>query len=187
MNRILALVLCLCLFVSLAPAASAEMILIMQKPAQNLTEDLEITGTGYSKFGFLKDGKTKTYQRSKEDAMIKVSHPEGMAKLYLMFDLEFGEYTITNDATGQTVSAGTYGFLHELVDLEAAFGEKPTSVTLNFAGGQVRLSEIYAFSEGTLPDFVQQWQAPLEGCADLVLFATHGDDDQLYFAGLLPY
>lgn len=187
MNRILALVLCLCLFVSLAPAASAEMILIMQKPAQNLTEDLEITGTGYSKFAFLKDGKTKTYQRAKADAVIKVSHPEGMAKLYLMFDLEFGAYTITNDATGQTVTAGTYGFLYELVDLEAAFGEKPTSVTLNFAGGQVRLSEIYAFSEGTLPDFVQQWQAPLEGCADLVLFATHGDDDQLYFAGLLPY
>lgn len=186
-KRLLALVLCLFVFVSLAPAADADMILIMSKPAQDLSEDLEITGTGYSKFGFLKDGKTKTYQRSKEDAVITLSHPEGIAKLYLMFDLEFGAYTVTNDATGQSVTAGTYGFLHELVDLEAAFGEKPTSVTLNFAGGQVRLSEIFAFSEGTLPEFVQTWEAPLEGCADLVLFATHGDDDQLYFAGLLPY
>lgn len=187
MKRMLALMLCLCALVSLAPAAYADMILIMPRPARDLREELEISGTGYSKFAFLKDGKTKTYQRAKEDAVIKVSHPEGMAKLYLMFDLEFGEYTVTNDATGQSITAGTYGFLHELVDLEAAFGEKPTSVTLHFAGGRVHLSEIYAFSEGTLPDFVQQWQAPLEGCADLVLFATHGDDDQLYFAGLLPY
>lgn len=187
MKRMLALMLCLCALVSLAPAAYADMILIMPRPARDLREELEISGTGYSKFAFLKDGKTKTYQRAKEDAVIKVSHPEGMAKLYLMFDLEFGEYTVTNDATGQSITAGTYGFLHELVDLEAAFGEKPTSVTLHFAGGRVHLSEIYAFSEGTLPDFVQQWQAPLEGRADLVLFATHGDDDQLYFAGLLPY
>ena len=187
MKRMLALMLCLCAFASLVPAAYADMILIMPRPARDLREELEISGTGYSKFAFLKDGKTKTYQRAKEDAVIEVSHPEGMAKLYLMFDLEFGEYTVTNDATGQSITAGTYGFLHELVDLEAAFGEKPTSVTLHFAGGRVRLSEIYAFSEGTLPDFVQQWQAPLEGCADLVLFATHGDDDQLYFAGLLPY
>lgn len=187
MKRMLALMLCLCAFASLVPAAYADMILIMPRPARDLREELEISGTGYSKFAFLKDGKTKTYQRAKEDAVIKVSHPEGMAKLYLMFDLEFGEYTVTNDATGQSITAGIYGFLHELVDLEAAFGEKPTSVTLRFAGGRVRLSEIFAFSEGTLPDFVQQWQAPLEGRADLVLFATHGDDDQLYFAGLLPY
>lgn len=187
MKRMLALMLCLCALASLAPAAYADMILIMPRPARDLREELEISGTGYSKFAFLKDGKTKTYQRAKEDAVIKVSHPEGMAKLYLMFDLEFGEYTVTNDATGQSITAGIYGFLHELVDLEAAFGEKPTSVTLRFAGGRVRLSEIFAFSEGTLPDFVQQWQAPLEGRADLVLFATHGDDDQLYFAGLLPY
>ena len=186
-KRMLALVLCLCLFISFAPAVDAEVILIMPRPAQDLREGLEITGTGYNKFGFLKDGKTTTYQRSKEDAVITLSHPDGIAKLYLMFNLEFGEYTVTNDATGQSITAGTYGFLHELVDLQAAFGEKPTSVTLNFAGGSVRLSEIFAFSEGTLPDFVQTWEPPLEGCADLVLFATHGDDDQLYFAGLFPY
>jgi LmbE family N-acetylglucosaminyl deacetylase len=50
----------------------------------------------------------------------------------------------------------------------------------------VRLSEIYTFAGTDVPDFVQKWSAPYEGGADLVLFATHGDDDQLYFAGLLP-
>lgn len=187
MKRMLALMLCLCALVSLAPAVDAEMILIMSKPAQDLREDLKITGTGYTNFSFLKDGKNDTYNRSKENARITLTHPDGIAKLYLMFDMEFGAYTITNDATGQSFTAGEHEMLHELVDLEAAFGEKPTAVTLDFAGGRVRLSEIYAFSEGTLPDFVQAWEAPLEGCADLVLFATHGDDDQLYFAGLFPY
>ena len=81
MKRMLALMLCLCAFASLVPAAYADMILIMPRPARDLREELEISGTGYSKFAFLKDGKTKTYQRAKEDAVIEVSHPEGMAKL----------------------------------------------------------------------------------------------------------
>jgi LmbE family N-acetylglucosaminyl deacetylase len=62
----------------------------------------------------------------------------------------------------------------------------PTSVSLLFENGQVRLSEISVFGEGELPENVQVWNAPHEGGADLVLFASHGDDDQLFFAGLLP-
>ncbi len=38
-----------------------------------------------------------------------------------------------------------------------------------------------------MPDSIQRWQNPVEGQTDLILFATHSDDDQLFFAGLLPY
>ena len=186
MRKTQALLLCICLVLALPLAAGAEMLLISPAPARDLSEDLEITGTGYDWFDFLMDGDDLSYYGSDDDAVITLTHPEGIAKLYLMFDLEFGEYTVTNDATGASVVAGQYGFLHELVDLQEAFGENPTSVTLRFEGGAVYLSEIYAFSEGALPAFVQTWEPPLEDCADLVLFATHGDDDQLYFAGLFP-
>ena len=81
MKRMLALMLCLCALVSLAPAVDAEMILIMSKPAQDLREDLKITGTGYTNFSFLKDGKNDTYNRSKEDARITLTHPDGIATL----------------------------------------------------------------------------------------------------------
>ena len=33
----------------------------------------------------------------------------------------------------------------------------------------------------------QEWDSPLEGCTDLLVFSTHADDEQLFFAGLLPY
>ncbi len=155
--------------------------------AQDVTADTKISGTGYDSFSFLKDGNIKTYKKSANSASITLENSEGIASLYLLFDLEYGEYTITDNNTGNILSGGIHGFLHEYVDLESAFLSAPTSITLDFENGSVRLSEIYAFSSGSAPKFVQQWEKPLEGGADLLLLATHGDDDQLFFAGLLPY
>jgi hypothetical protein len=82
---------------------------------------------------------------------------------------------------------GEYSFLHDFLDLVAIFGTAPSSVTLRFETGKVRLNNLYAFTTGETPDFVQKWQPPADGNADMILFSTHGDDDQLFFAGLLPY
>ena len=56
-----------------------------------------------------------------------------------------------------------------------------------FDNGEAKLCEIHAFTAGQTPDWVQKWMPPAEGEADLVLFSTHGDDEQLFFAGMLPY
>ena len=55
-----------------------------------------------------------------------------------------------------------------------------------FEGQQGAWTDIYAFAAGSLPDFVQKWEKPLER-ADILLNSSHSDDDQLFFAGLLPY
>ncbi len=60
-----------------------------------------------------------------------------------------------------------------------------SSLTLSFDDG-VSISEIYAFGEGEAPDWVQIWDVPCER-ADLMLCSTHSDDEQLFFAGVLPY
>lgn len=155
-------------------------------PANDLTASTAITGTGYDSFSFLQDGNASTYRTSSGNARITLENPKGIGSLYLMFDLEYGSYTITDNKSGFTVTAGTYGILHEFIDLYSLLGACPTSVTLHFDSGSVRLSEIYTFSYGQTPDFVQKWQAPLENGADIVLFSTHSDDDQLFFAGLVP-
>lgn len=155
-------------------------------PAKDITAATAITGTGYENFAFLQDGNAMTYRTSSGNAQITLENPKGMGSLYLMFDLEPGSYTITDNKSGVSVTAGTYGILHEFVDLYSLFGSCPVSVTLNFGSGSVRLSEIYAFTYGQTPDFAQKWQAPLENGADIVLFSTHSDDDQLFFAGLVP-
>jgi len=181
-HRILALLLLL-YFLPLCPRAAATEVLT----AEDIRESTSFSGTGYGSFGFLKGSNIDSYKKSDPPASITLENEAGIGSLYLMFDLEYGDYTITDNTTGQASTAGEHGFLHEFVDLEAAFGICPTSVTLDFANGSVRLSEIYVFSKGAAPDFVQQWQAPLEANTDLLLLATHGDDDQLFFAGLLPY
>ena len=175
-----AIFLCLCILLCMVPAVSAE-------AAADITTATTISGSGYDSFGFLTDKNIDSYKASGGDVTISLKNADGMAGLYLLFDLEYGAYTITDDSTGTVFTAGTLGILHEYIDLAAAFGSAPQSVTLRFTSGSVRLSELYVFSEGQLPDFVQVWNAPLDGKADIVLFAAHGDDDQLFFAGLLPY
>ena len=179
-RRILASALCLCVLFGLLPAVYAD------SAAEDITAATTVTATGYSSVGFLTDGNVKTYKTSSGNTSITLENSAGMAGIYLLFDLECGAYTVTDNTSGQTVSAGTYEMLHEYIDLCAAFETQPTSVTLTFDKGGVRLSELYVFSAGKLPEFVQVWNAPHDGGADLVLFATHGDDDQLFFAGLLP-
>lgn len=144
--------------------------------------DITLNGTGYSGFAFLKDGNKKTYKSSNGNCFITLESQEDIYSVYLMFDLEYGEYTITDNTNNLTLTAGKYEFLHEYIKLS-----KPSkSLTLSFSNGAVRLSEITAYSEGTTPEGVQDWSAPLDDKTDILLLATHGDDDQLFFAGLFP-
>lgn len=155
-------------------------------PAADLTQSTQFSGTGYESFSFLQNGETGDFRISGEDTQITLENSAGMAQLYLLFDMEYGVYTVTDLATGKSFTAGNNGFLHEYIDLQAQFGEKPTSVTISFDTGSVQLSEISVYAEGILPDTVQVWENSLEGKTDLLLFSTHGDDEHLYFAGLLP-
>lgn len=180
--RMFAALLCLSLLLPLLPASSHA----TETEATDLRGSTTITGTGYSSFGFLTDNNTTAYNTASGNASITLTNDSGMASLYLLFDRSYGEYTIRDTVSGAVYTAGSNGFLHEYIDLTAAFGTTPTQITLEFTSGKVRLSEIYVFGQGTLPAFVQRWSPPLERNTDLLLFATHGDDDQLFFAGLLP-
>ena len=181
-RKLIILVLCLMLIFTAALTVSAE-----EPVAQDIRNETTVSGSGYSGFKFLFDGDISTYHRSGGNTTITLENSSGMGSLYLLFDLEYGEYTVTDNVTGDMITAGQYGFLHEYIDLEEAFGYCPTSVTLQFKNGAVRLSELYVFSSGEAPDYVQLWQPPLDGKTDLLLLAAHGDDDQLFFAGLFPY
>ena len=177
-KKIFSLFLATCMLLTLIPHAAAS-----ESVATDISAKTAFSGNGYSTFDFLSDGDIKTYKESNGNTQITLTNNEGIGSLYLLFDLEYGTYTITDNITGKSLTAGQYGFLHEYI----SFDSTTTSVTLKFERGAVQLSEIYTFSEGSAPDFVQQWNAPLDNKADIVLFATHGDDDQLFFAGLLPY
>ena len=116
--------LCLILLASMIPTVSAEPTISV-----DITADTQFGGTGYGSFDFLADKNIDSYQTSSGNAAITLSNPQGIAGIYILFDLEYGCYTITDTASGQKITAGTHSILHEYVDLSAAFGFVPTEIT----------------------------------------------------------
>jgi len=153
--------------------------------AEDARQDAALTAEGFGTPAALFDGSRTTYSAAREGAAVRVAREGGVAALYLEFDRLPPAWELVNDATGASVSCGTQGFLHEFVDVAALFGAPVERLTLRFPAGAV-LADAYAFSAGELPDWVQRWDAPCEQ-ADLVLVSTHSDDEQLFFAGVLPY
>ena len=147
-----------------------------------------VTGSqGFSRLSALFDGDTKHGPRGQDHASITFALPKNYRYAYLIFDTEYDPFTVTNEETGEYISAGDECFLHTLVDLDALFDTRPQTVTFRFDNGPVPLLELTLLEDGPLPSWVQQWLPPVENGADLVLFSTHADDEQLFFAGLLPY
>lgn len=135
---------------------------------------------GFSNSGRLWDGGQTTWSSAKDGGRVTVSRSDGIAGLYLLFDRLPLPWTLNGEIT-----CGEEGFLHQYVDVSALLGGPADSLTLEFPSGTA-LSEIYAFSSGELPGWVQRWEPPLKE-TDLMLVSTHSDDEQLFFAGLLPY
>lgn len=182
-RRCAALLLCVCMCLYFIPAVSAAE---EEQAAKNLSDPQYVTTTGFSKWKYFFDGSQSNSSTASDGGSITVTYEEGVGSVYFLLRTEYGEYTVTNNDTKEVKTVGQGSFLHEYVDMQALFGTVPTSVTLRF-DREIKIIEFYAFSEGKTPDFVQKWEMPKESHTDLILFSTHGDDEQLFFAGLLPY
>ena len=184
-TRICAGLLSLCL---LAAALPAEKVSAQEKEAWELSEKALVAETEHMNFpAWMFDGDRIHGQKTGSNASMTLYSPEGFGSLYLIFDTQSGPYTLISGDTGKKVTCGEAGFLHDYLDMEALLGEIPQTVTLQFGEDPVKINELRAFTEGEPPKDVQRWkQAPEDG-VDLMLFSAHGDDEQLFFAGVLPY
>ena len=113
---------------------------------------------------------------------LEVTSETPFSTLYIQWDAIPGSYEIRWD--GGSVTAGSYGFLHEYIRLpgetnhvEFVFPEGKESVTL---------CDVEVLTAGTAPEGVQDWLPPCEK-ADILVFPTHSDDDVLFFGPLLIY
>ncbi|MBE6541824.1 MAG: hypothetical protein E7672_05190 [Ruminococcaceae bacterium] len=152
--------------------------------ADAVYEGAKISSVGFDAPQNLADSSYTSYSGASENASVTVSRNDHIQFLYVVFDLIPEEWSITDNLTGSSALCGANGFLHEYVDVSSIFGNDVKSVTLSFPAGTV-IADIYAFSEGDIPDWVQVWQPPCNE-ADLLLFSSHSDDEQLFFAGILP-
>lgn len=183
LKRLIAAVVLVCSLVVLAPAAFA---VEEEDTAINISGTTMITSNGYSDTRFLTDGDPTNFHTGNEGCSITLMNETGIGSVYLIFDQPCESYVVQNAANGDHFVTGTNQFLHDYIDLNAAFKGPITSVTFFFDKGTVQLSEIEVYTPGSVPPHVQIWQPPLEDSTDILLLSTHGDDDQLYFAGLIP-
>lgn len=126
------------------------------------------------------DGNYYSKLTLKKDTSIKVKSNGGaIGSLYIIWENDPGRWWLTVD--GEDILCGEYGFYHEYIELDVP----AETVTIHANAGAV-LCDIYAFSQGTVPDWVQIWQ-PSWDEADLLVIPTHADDEVVFFGGLLPY
>lgn len=89
----------------------------------------------------------------------------------MIFDKEPSQYEVNGKPAEHPY------FLHQYLEIEP-------SKTISIADAQP--ASVFVFDGTEPPDWVQRWEPPCEK-ADLLLISAHADDEQLFFAGLLPY
>lgn len=128
--------------------------------------------------GNLTDGAEKTFVSVPAGGTITVDS-EDIGALYVKFHLKAKAWTAT--CNGVETAFGADGYLHEYAELT----ESADSVIMTFAE-ETQICEIRVFTAGDPPADVQVWQKPHEK-ADVMLLSSHSDDEQLFFAGLIPH
>ena len=143
--------------------------------------DLTFSSTDGSACTNISDDSYMTTEYFDPGTEITLTSDTAINSLYIRWEYIPGEWTLR--INGNDYTFGEDGYLHEYVEIPTS--EKgATSVTLVIGSSQLTIADIYAFSEGTLPDFVQIWEPSYEE-ADALFISTHADDEILFFGGLI--
>lgn len=129
--------------------------------------------------GRVTDRNESSFVYMPEGGTMQFTAEEGVSSLYLEWEAPC-EWTLTLP-DGTTQEGGKNGFMHEYMALDGSYDTFELT-----APPEARLTEVYAFTDGELPDWVQRWEPPCDK-ADLLVLPTHVDDEYLWFGGLLPY
>lgn len=134
-----------------------------------------------------RDWATPNITEKSRNQYVEVTSPAPMYGVYVCFGSKLYPWEIQAKRGGQwvTVYESEGVFAHEYAPLpegEKAIRIKPRvdkSIVFN-------ITEFFAFGEGEVPGWVQQWQ-PTPEKADLLVLSGHPDDEVLFFGGTIPY
>lgn len=126
----------------------------------------------------LTDNKVSTKTEIK--APLEISDTQA-TYLYIMFWDRPTDFTLANDSEGENFSFKGE-FLHQLIEIPKELVGAPFTLTFK---SNAKISEIKTFNEKPDDTQVQAWENNGSVC-DLLIFSTHADDEQLFFAGVLP-
>lgn len=159
--------------------------------AQEITADCVLRAPVAKSLGCLTDGSYRTHWSSgrSSKASLQIDAPEGqrIGGVYLQFysnPCAFYVQTRGEDGAWTTAAACDTAYLCGYARLD----EGAQSIRIRPQGGGQRLilAQVRVLGEGEAPEWVQQWQPPLEK-ADLLLISAHPDDELLFMGGTIPY
>ena len=146
--------------------------------ANDISKEITYTENG-TVVNKINDENIKTSYKVNNGSSITIhSESNNIKQLYIIYELSCQKGKLVSDKNEEVI-LGSNGFLHEYVNLKTAASE----VTLTF-DDDVNINEIDVFTDGETPYYVQKWVK--ETKTDLMIFSTHADDEQLFFAGVMP-
>jgi len=151
-------------------------------PARELTDELSVSISDGKSSAVLLDRNYSTRHQLRQGTSIDISSPETIHALYIIWALPPGEWTLINNQTNDSSVYGKDDFIHEYIELD----HPGSDLAIQLAENGATICDIYAFSGGYPPEWVQIWKSPLEK-ADMLVIPTHSDDEHLFFVGTLPY
>ena len=149
--------------------------------AEEITKSCGITLDKKSINQKVLDRKENTYISIPKESEINIKSTNNINGIYIIYELTSKEGIISVD--DKTKKIGENGFLHEYINVKDVMGIT-SEIKLKY-NETVKIAEIYVLGEGEIPDFIEIWNKPCDK-ADLLLFSTHSDDEQLFFLGLMP-
>ena len=172
----------LALMVLMLPACAAA------QTAKELTADCVIT-SGNVRTTAAHDNDYTTAWRSERvrRPYLEFQLPEGETAgwLYVCFAEMPQSWAVEEKIDGkwQVVADGSTDYIHALVELS---GQNRFRIVENSGiTTRLKLNEVFVFGAGDLPDWVQRWEPTVEK-ADLLVLATHPDDELIFFGGAIP-
>ncbi len=147
--------------------------------SENISNEVQIIYKN-EKIKKLNDNNTETKLQISQNTEIKIKSDKIIGSLYIKYE-KFSKPGYLKVGENQ-YKLGENGFLHEYIEIKEQSYDK--EIILNY-NENVQISEIYCFTKGDVPKWVQKWKLQ-KGEVDLMLFSTHSDDEHLFFAGLIP-
>lgn len=157
--------------------------------AENLTDSLAVktvdkTGKAYA----ITDGKYTTFweSSSRKNPWVVISSDKPIYGLYLCFQKMPDTYVIQKQSGDDWVTVAEGGeprYHHAFFALDGL--QKIRILSTMDKKNVMGFNEIFAFGEGSVPEWVQRWEEPVEK-ADLLILVAHPDDELLFTGGAIP-
>jgi LmbE family N-acetylglucosaminyl deacetylase len=177
---------CLILLLLAATAAAAA-----DGEALDITQDCNFSSS-YTRYkpSLMTDRKytTKWSCTNTYEPYIQIAMPAGVDcyGVYICFADQPAKWLLQTNETGEwiTMAEMTDEYAHAYVPLYGARSVRIIAVNTG-KYQKIAVNEIYLFSQGKVPGWVQRWQ-PTCGDADLMFLVAHPDDELLFFGGAIP-